>query len=456
MVKQIRYKQSTVSPTNLDESVQDSTVKSPYVYTQFWLKLSGVLPLKSVQDGQKGIKIMSTIYSLYCRLISSMLWILSIRAFILMFIDDPKLAFKLGDLTVLFTDNRYIYYRMVYFCWSASATLIATSYALDETQSCLVPFNTFNSSRLNHYYNTTTYRKLKYLLTICFCWVIIVTITGVLSHLHYQSMIIYNLLSSPSWNPIDLANLNVNPSFWLILHAIWYFYITSIVVFTAFHFSLICSVLEQQFDLVTSKTELILYSDNIKLDLKDSSLLSQYVEHNYLCETLIKSNSFWKSVISTISGFYIVNLCYIFYTLSYGQVNLNLFTFYCLIAGFNFLILYLIFFPAAAVAKKAFAVNTALYLSGSEFLPSFIYVESFILRLKCTIGYSAYRFFVIKYTTIGAVISATITYFLIVADFSRSTGSSTPTNDTDIDVSLSYNRTLFTNPFFINISSESG
>ncbi|XP_015795876.1 uncharacterized protein LOC107372206 [Tetranychus urticae] len=389
----------------------------PKLSYETWFKIFGLLSSGLDHERRFGpIKQDRTpvkIKRLYCQLITAMLWFFAVRGFVLMFIDDKGLAILMGDLSVYWNDYR-MYYLMPTFYYAFSSALVATTFLLKERDlSWFIPFMTFSQHQSTDPNDKLGFHRWRTLIFTLFNLTITMWVTGSMGYLTYSS----------ARDNMDAHTFRLFMP-WLVVQVIWYFFMTGIIMFTTSYFNLVCLMVQKKFSDVASEIETLAEGDPGPPGSKNDDLTRLYFAHNDLCEITDESNSFWQYILFYIIGNFIPNFCYVMYTLFFGDLDTPLAIFSWFILGHTFLIMAVLSVSAADVSSEAHAPYTSLHTLSLLQLPIDIEVNmsTFLHRVRGpTIGYSILDLFVITNSSISNTVAAIASYFLIVADFSRST-----------------------------------
>ncbi|RWS15082.1 Gustatory receptor-like protein [Dinothrombium tinctorium] len=405
---------------NYDQQIYSSDYENPKVAYEFYFKLFGLVsagmdsyqragPIKQDVSGQK-------LRRVYCQLISTLLWFFAIRSFVLMFIWDPQLQLMMGDITGLWNDYR-MYYLMPMLYFSLQTAITSSSFLSKERDlTWLVPFISVKQMQMNghrsHYYNIKKYTvriTIGIFVSICF----VVALTGVVSYQYYITA--RTKMTDEEffyWLP------------WLIIHCLWIFYVAGITAFPLAYFNLVAVVFTKRFAQVCREIEDLADSDPGPPGSKNAALTTLYYEHNEVCELVDESNMFWQTYTFFTYITYIPCNCYVLYNLFFAKFDEILGPFTWGTFFFTIIFLAILSVSAADVAAEAHAPYTALHTLSLLQLPIDLEVNmsTFLHRVRGpTIGYSCLDLFVLTNASISNTIAAVASYFLIVADFSRST-----------------------------------
>ncbi|XP_074602736.1 uncharacterized protein LOC141856349 [Brevipalpus obovatus] len=396
------------------EILYESAPKLPY---EGFFKLFGLLSSGLDQEPRFGpIKADRTtvkVRRFYCQIVTAMLWFFTVRGFILMFIDDRGIQIIMGDISGFWHDYR-MYYLMPQFYYALSCALVATTFLYKEREySWLIPFVTISQHQTTSARPIPVRHSLRTNIYITFNVIIVGGVTGSMGYLYYKT----------AWDNMDAHTFRLWAP-WLAVQVIWYFYMTGITMFTMSYFNLVTLHMESKFKAVSQEIEMLAESDPGPPGSKNDDLIRLYYAHNDMCELVDESNSFWQLYLFYIIGSYIPNFCYVMYTLFFADLDTLLGIFSWFVLFHTFLVMAVLSLSAADVSTEAHAPYTSLHTLSLLQLPIDIEVNmsTFLHRVRGpTIGYSILDLFVVTNSSISNTIAAIASYFLIVADFSRST-----------------------------------
>ncbi|KAG9508818.1 Bardet-Biedl syndrome 5 protein-like protein, partial [Fragariocoptes setiger] len=232
---------------------------------------------------------------------------------------------------------------------------------------------------------------------------------------------------------VDLAYMRPFIAFYAVYNILWAAYSVSTCYVVSFFFNLICSIIRARFHSISRDIEELADSDASKTAQQARRITALYLEHNEACELLDESNDFWQMMIFYTYFTYIPGHCYCLYNLFFVDFEFwpNFFTWSVYIyTGF---IICLVSFSASGVSAEAHAPYTSLHTLSLLQLPVDVEVNisTFLHRVRgLTIGYSCYDLFAVTNASMSNTAAACASYFLIVADFSRSSVFSNQANGT--------------------------
>lgn len=281
----------------------------PNIRYDFYFKLFGLIstgldftqkigPVK--QDRTK-----AKIRRLYSQLVCALLWFFAIRSFVLMFIGDRSLQIMMGDLTGFWNDYR-MYYLMPMLYYSLQSAITSTIFLVKEDElAWLVPFLSLKqiqaSNQRNDYYNPGNH-KLRVRFWILINMGVVGLVTSSIALLYYNTT---------SRNMDETTFMLWLP--WLVLHVIWFFYMTGITMFAMTYLNLICVMLSKRFAQVCKEIEALAEQEPGAPGSKNNELTRLYFDHNEVCELVDESNTFWQSYVFFTYMTYIPCSCYALY-----------------------------------------------------------------------------------------------------------------------------------------------
>ncbi|KAH9417127.1 gustatory receptor 64a [Dermatophagoides pteronyssinus] len=354
----------------------------------------------------------------YCQFVCLLLWFFAIRSFVLMFIGDREIQLMMGDLTGFWNDYR-MYYLMPTFYYSLQTAIIATIFLRNESElAWLVPFISVKQMQTNSIrtakYDTNNHER-RTQITIIMNNLIVLVATGMVAMLYLLT----------AYENMDDSTFKMFIP-WIGIQAVWIFFMTGINMFTMTYFNLVCLILSNRFKQVCKDIEALAESDPGPLGSKNNALSTLYYEHNEICELVDESNSFWQSFIFFNYLCHIPCNCYALYNLFFAEFDDLLAIVTWTVFLHTILFLAFISLSAADVSAEAHSPYTALHTLSLLQLPIDLEVNmsTFLHRVRGpTIGFSCLDLFVITNASISNTIAAVASYFLIVADFSRSTAA---------------------------------
>ncbi|KAI1301473.1 hypothetical protein HDE_02936 [Halotydeus destructor] len=397
---------------------------NPRIKYDFYFKLFGListgLHFEQKVGPIKQDRTSSKLRKLYCQLICALLWFFALRSFVLMFISDRSIQLMLGDPTGYWNDYR-MYYLMPMLYYALQSAITSTIFLVkEEDLAWLVPFVSLKQMQQQgghqrpaeeHYSPKNHMTRLNVAIGVNLGLVAMVTASiGLL----YYNTTSRNMDTSGFylWMP------------WLVLHVLWYFYMAGITMFSMTYFNVICLMLSRRFSQVCKEIEALAESEPGAPGSKNNALTQLYYEHNEVCELVDESNTFWQSYIFFTYMTYIPCNCYALYNLFFADFDDLLGTVTWTTFLHTIFLIGVISISAADVSAEAHAPYTALHTLSLLQLPIDLEVNmsTFLHRVRGpTIGYSCLDLFVVTNASISNTIAAVASYFLIVADFSRST-----------------------------------
>uniref|UniRef100_A0AAN0LJ39 Gustatory receptor-like protein n=1 Tax=Polyphagotarsonemus latus TaxID=1204166 RepID=A0AAN0LJ39_9ACAR len=415
-MQQFDQKKNFSNQVSAKELLYDKINKTQF---EFFLKLSGLLSkgidLKQRYGPIKKDKSLIRIRRIYCQLICSLMWFNTLRLFVLMFISDKWIQLILGDITGYWNDYR-LYYLMPSFFLSFQCALCCTIFLMKEKDlSWVVPFfsirqlQVYNSKvSLDHKMHNSRIR-----IVIFFVWIITLATTSVIGFITFDT----------AWESLDQTTFRLWIP-WMVFQIIWFFYLVLISYITVSYFNLVCLMISNRFNTVCNEIETLADSNPGPPGSKNDQINQLYFDHNEVCELVDESNSFWQNYIFCTFMTYIPCACYVLYNIFFADFDIILAVYTWGVFFHTLFILAIICISAADVSSEAHAPYTALHTLSLLELPIDLEVNmsTFLHRVRGpTIGYSCLDLFVVTNSSISNTIAAVASYFLIVADFSRST-----------------------------------
>ncbi|KAG9508725.1 hypothetical protein GZH46_02773, partial [Fragariocoptes setiger] len=387
---------------------------------------------------------------IYCRLVCVFLWSAVLRFSLGLLLANKETRFTILVLDFYHLGPQRNYYLIPALCvaiQSATVSLLFLRY--EQEPNWLVPFYSSKDHlitlRNSFKPNVSDYSQR---IRSSFIMIVILSLVTSISLSGYTTMNASQMFSGNagtamttsassipaiSLNTADLAYMRPFIAFYAIYNILWAAYSVSTCYVVSFFFNLICSIIRARFHSISRDIEELADSDASKTAQQARRITALYLEHNEACELLDESNDFWQMMIFYTYFTYIPGHCYCLYNLFFVDFEFwpNFFTWSVYIyTGF---IICLVSFSASGVSAEAHAPYTSLHTLSLLQLPVDVEVNisTFLHRVRgLTIGYSCYDLFAVTNASMSNTAAACASYFLIVADFSRSSVFSNQANGT--------------------------
>jgi hypothetical protein len=332
----------------------------PRIQYEFFFKLFGLLSsgaeLRQRAGPVKKDRSAVRLRRVYCQAICTLMWLFTVRSFVLMFIDNREWQVWMGDLSGYWNSYR-MYYLMPSFFICLQTALTCTGFLAKERQlAWLVPFLSVKQLQVNNSRVTTDPKPYRLRINLCIivCLLIVIGSSGAVTYL-FAITALEQL--GPTlfrwWLP------------WLIVQAFWFMTMSGITLLTVAYFNLVCLVIAGKFADVCKEIETLADSDPGPPGSKNDQLNQLYYDHNEVCELVDESNSFWQSYIFYTFMTYIPCACYVLYNLFFAEFDFLLAAYTWSTFFLTLVLLAIICISAADVSAEVSPFLTRILICGN-------------------------------------------------------------------------------------------